>query len=126
MLAIKSSGCFDRGLTIMRKVTKETVEALVNGKRRVVGNTSTDGVTLKLHGNTIARILPFSGVVMVTMAGWPTVTTRERLNGLCELLGLGRPFHQKRNLQFFRNERVSSEDWFVLTTPDGAEVKVVR
>lgn len=44
------------------------------------GNTHTDGNTLFLHGNAIARHTERG--LEITMAGWETVTTRERLNGL--------------------------------------------
>ena len=64
----------------MRKVTKETVGAFMRHERRTVGNTHTDGEKLYLHGNMIACHTP-EGIV-VTLAGWPTVTTRERLNGI--------------------------------------------
>lgn len=99
----------------MRKVTKEVVDAFLAGKRRSVGNTSTDGVVLKLHGNTIATIDPVTRIVSVTLAGWATPTTRERLNGLCDLLGLGRPFWVKRGVSFFNDREVGSTETIVLS-----------
>ena len=39
----------------MRKVTKQVVAAFMQRKSRKVGNTQTDGTTLWLHGNAIAR-----------------------------------------------------------------------
>lgn len=44
------------------------------------GNTHTDGNTLYLHDNAIARHT--ADGIEISMAGWETVTTRERLNGL--------------------------------------------
>ena len=97
----------------MRKVTIETAKAFLAGTKRTVGNTATDGTTLTLHGNVIAR-KESDGRIVATLAGWPTVTTRERLNGLCELMGLGRPFHQKRRAQFFGLSEICSSDWLEL------------
>jgi hypothetical protein len=40
-----------------------------------------DGQVLRLHGNAIAT-WDDSGALLISMAGWGSVTTRERLNGL--------------------------------------------
>ena len=105
----------------MRKVTKETVSAFLAGKSRTVGNTTTDGTVLLLHGNRIAERMP-DGSVMATLASWPTVTTRERLNGLCELLGLKHGFRQIRHVQFFGDRPISSDETIVLVRPDNKPV----
>ena len=70
----------------MRQVTAKAVHAFLNRAQICVQNTAVetnqDGETfLKLHGNTIAS-LDSSGVLRVSTAGWDTMTTRERLNGL--------------------------------------------
>ena len=70
----------------MRKVTENTVTAFLAGQKYAEGNTYTDGNTLYLHGNAIAWH-DGQGDVVFTMAGWPSVTTRERLNGLFDMLG---------------------------------------
>ena len=64
----------------MRKVTRLTCEAFEGGMAKRMGNTRTDGHSLYLHGNKIAEWR--DGEVYVSLAGWDTVTTRERLNGL--------------------------------------------
>lgn len=69
----------------MRKVTKEVVSAFIEGRSKRVDNTETDGVSLRLHGNTIAEWRPDG--LWVTDAGWPTRTTHERLNGLFSMTG---------------------------------------
>ena len=71
----------------MRKVTEQTVRAFLAGEKRTVGNTSTDGEELKLHGNTVAY--KAYDRIIITMAGWATVTTRERINGVLTLAGSG-------------------------------------
>lgn len=71
-----------------RKITKESVDAFLAGRPFHKGNMSVDIidreklVVLKLHGNPIARRDLTTGKLEITNAGWPTVTTRERLNGL--------------------------------------------
>jgi len=100
----------------MRKVTKKAVTAFLAGKTCCEGNTTCDGETLLLHGNPIARRDPESGVVTVTLAGWATPTTKERLNGLCELMGLGRLFSQKGWLQYMGSREISTTEWYTLPT----------
>ena len=64
----------------MRKVTREVCAAFIEGRSKRVDNTDTDGVSLRLHGNTIAQWRPDG--LWITTAGWDTRTTRDRLNGL--------------------------------------------
>jgi hypothetical protein len=69
----------------MRKITKESVDAFVNGYGYNSANTKVIGKAgatyLKLHNNTIAVKLN-DGSVGVSLAGWNTNVTRERLNGI--------------------------------------------
>ncbi len=105
----------------MRKVTKKVVGAFVEGCSRTVGNTSTDGTILLLHGNRIAERMP-DGSIVATLAGWGSVVTRERLNGLTELLGLGRLFSQKDFCQFYGKTAIGSKEEVVLIRPEGKPV----
>ena len=98
----------------MRKITKTVVSAFIARKSKSCGNTSTDGDVLRLHGNPIARF-DLGGRIVVSLAGWPTVTTRERLNGLTELLGMGRGFHQAKGEQYLDGNPIDSDDWYPLT-----------
>ena len=99
----------------MRDVSRKVCGAFLartpaNGK-----NTRTDGKALYLHGNKIAW---WDGYMLcLTMAGWPTVTTRERLNALCELYLGRRPFYQRGGEQYYargvfmrRHEPISPSD----------------
>ena len=97
----------------MRKITKKVVEAFLAGKSCKVGSTSTTGHSLFLHGNLIAWKIA-DGTIAANMAGWGSVTTRERLNGLCELMGLGRPFHQKQHVQYYRDVPIVANETIVL------------
>lgn len=79
-----------------RKITRESIAAFLAGKRFHKANMSVEidfhnltpvvsrpiEVMLKLHGNCIARRDPSTGKIEITTAGWNTVTTRARLNGL--------------------------------------------
>lgn len=67
----------------MRKITREAYQAFINKKPFKKSNTtvqiSEDGtVTLLLFNNVIAKQV--GGTLSITSAGWPTPTTKERLN----------------------------------------------
>jgi len=64
----------------MRKVTYQICEAFQNHTKRRIGNSYTDGKSLYLHGNEIARWKDDG--LYITNAGWRSNTTKERLNGL--------------------------------------------
>lgn len=74
----------------MRKITRDALAAFVEGRPFSRGNTSVThnavtGVTcLLLHGNKIARwnTYGYYETLEITDAGWQTVTTKERLNGI--------------------------------------------
>ena len=70
----------------MREITKLVVGAFMDRRSKKLSNTETDGETLWLHNNAIARwkynIRNNVYALEVSFAGWPTATTRERLNGL--------------------------------------------
>lgn len=84
----------------MRKITHEVCQAFIDRRPKTVGNSSTDGNTLYLHGNMIANWRN-DGKLELTLAGWPTPTTRERLNGLLSLLNCPRRFSQSKYVQYF-------------------------
>ena len=86
----------------MRKVTETTVRAFLNGTKKKVGNTSTDGTRLMLHGNVIAKKV--NDKILITDAGWQSPTTKERLNGLLDILGKTR-IHQK-DFVWYRGQEV--------------------
>ena len=82
----------------MRKITETIVHAFLNGESKCIANSSTDGQELFLHGNKIAWKGEHNGAacVFITLAGWPTPTTRERLQGVLSLMGHRSP-HIKEN-----------------------------
>lgn len=77
----------------MRIITEKSINAFLNNTSFRLANMSVHVereanaagqtmVYLKLHGNTIARKNVTAGTLEITDAGWNTVTTRSRLNGL--------------------------------------------
>lgn len=73
----------------MRKETQKAVDALLDGKNIKLSRTTVDGDCLMLHGNVIAVVTRYPDgksikQIETTLAGWPTVTTRDRLNGLIQ------------------------------------------
>lgn len=93
----------------MRKETKDVMSAFLEGKSCSRHRTRTDGRGVYLHGNLIAWREDNGGVSMC-LAGWGSVTTRERLNGLCELLTGKRPWHQKAHEQMFDGREVGTRE----------------
>ena len=71
----------------MRKITRNAVNAFMNASPFSESNTVVEvlpNVTiLRLHGNAIAyRYNDPKRTLSITDAGWPTNTTKERLNGI--------------------------------------------
>ena len=103
----------------MRKITQQAVAAFMKGqpfskantevytvagvRKTVFANLETLSVTvtvLRLHGNDIARRWTQGHTLIeVTTAGWNTVTTRERLNGIP-----GVSVHQSKHVLHLNDE----------------------
>lgn len=94
----------------MRKVTETIAHALLNGEGRTVSNTSTDGESVWLHGNLIARLTNHRTELELTLAGWNTPTTRERLNGIMEVFGINSRFHQQNWEAMFDGREIAADD----------------
>jgi hypothetical protein len=90
----------------MRKITEQVVGAFERRQRKVVGNTETDGTSLWLFGNKIAEYR--EGGIWITNAGWNSVTTKERLNGI-----YGVYITQKKGEWFLNGHRWDGE-WICL------------
>jgi hypothetical protein len=91
----------------MRKESLKIARAFAAGVAASAARTRTDGQAVYLHDNLIAQ-RGTDGSIWVTLAGWGTVTTRDRVNTLCRVLGSGVRFYQRDHVQ-----RVSF--------PDGAD-----
>lgn len=96
----------------MRKVSKSAAVAFMARKSFKCGNTETNGTTIYLHGNAIAWWE--NDQIVMTLAGWPTNTTRERLNSLCEIAAKFRPFSQSDHVQHFNGKVIDPREHVVV------------
>lgn len=92
----------------MRQTSNVVCKAFIERKAKKVNNTHTDGKELMLFGNKIAW-WDDEGNLLMTLAGWGTTTTRERLNTLCYMLKIGSCFSQRNNVQFFNGVPIDSD-----------------
>ena len=94
---------------MMRQITIDAIRAFRNGNKFKRANTEVEVYPhsnfrrLKLHGNTIAEL--GEDGLFITSAGWSTVTTKERLNGLPNVNII------QRNYQWFLNGEEWNGDW---------------
>lgn len=92
----------------MRKITDKAARAFMTGTEMRGDNTAVqvegEDVLLTLHGHTIARRRLYRGnSLQVSLCGWGTVTTRERLNGILPAdLGVG----QTKGAQVWRGRGI--------------------
>lgn len=105
----------------MRKITDKITRAFVLGQRLTLGNSSTDGQTLFLHGNAIVRKTPRG--YEVNWCGWVTPTTANRINGAMQAAGLDRrvcSIKRRPHLRYLETGRtlpVPSNGWVNLSLP---------
>ncbi len=92
----------------MRKIERQMVAAIKAMKNFHSGNTAVVIETTQhekralvaLHGNRIAEVY-VDGTVKVTLAGWPTATTRSRVNAILrEFVAEGANVFQAKGNQF--------------------------
>lgn len=101
----------------MRVIEKQLVEAIRAKKHFRSGNTSFDGNSdVRLYGNLIAVVQYDAkgevSQVKWTLAGWPTVTTRSRINALARAFGC-KGVYQEKHIQFLSGTKivVGKHDW---------------
>lgn len=89
----------------MRKVTQKSAEAMKNGYNTRSGNTEviSGGNIMNLHGNTIAIYDRLEGKLTIRDCGWQSNTTKERLNGLLDVMGVDAYISQQKG------------HWYVMT-----------
>lgn len=90
----------------------DVVESFKAGIKKKVGNDETDGKVISLHKNPIVR-REYNGDILISNAGWGTMTTRDRINGVLRSLGIDVRVSQKAGKQM-----LGSEEW------DGSWTKV--
>ena len=90
----------------MRKITEKAVRAFIEGRNFKRDNTTVQKVfglfstEFLLFGNMIALYSRKQKTLYVTTAYHPTVTTKERLNGILDAFGLPR-IYQKDYVWYF-------------------------
>ena len=99
----------------MRIVTETVVRAFINRKKCTVGNTYTDGTTLYLHRNAIARWTD-KNELLVCSAGWETRTTKERLNGLFSFINRNDLFISQKNWVWYLGNTAwpDTREWILI------------
>ena len=101
----------------MRQETQKIMSAFLQGQKASAARTNTDGNTVWLHGNKIAQRSE-GDFVDFSLAGWPTVTTRDRINGLLQLSGSDYRVFQKNGTQFLTNgtdvREIGDSEWIGL------------
>lgn len=97
----------------MRKITQEAVNAFENGYTLYKQNMIVNEHGMFLHGNKIAEYTSLykdgNKSINITLAGWNTNTTRERLNGL-----QGVHVTTKQGQAYLNGEKWSGE-WITIT-----------
>lgn len=97
----------------MRKITAQAVQAFLCRDTFRSGNTEVimegDTVIMKLHGNQIAKA-NVDGVY-ISCGGWTSTTTKDRLNGLLEELGLGYVYQKAYVWYFDDGSEFNTDGW---------------
>lgn len=102
----------------MRQATIKIVSAFLRGESLKVNNTKTDGQSLWLWDNEIAQ--KRENGLWITNAGWPSATTKERLNGLPDVSII-----QKKG-QWYLNGHAWDGEWVHVESFTGVEVPEVE
>ena len=98
-----------------REVTTKSIRAFLQHRNAKFGgkqyythtqNTEIKDDVLYLHENAIAKWV--NGRIYFTLAGWNTVTTRERLRGL------GLPISCRQGKAYIRGQQIDINTWYPL------------
>lgn len=87
----------------MRKESRIVIESFLNRKPKKMKNTESTGQELRLFGNTIAWHVGDENIG-ITMAGWGSDTTRDRLNTLFRLAKISAGIFQRDHEQYISCE----------------------
>ena len=91
------------------EINTDAADAFMAGKRFKRSNTQVivtrTGVLMTLHGHEIA-FRTSNGSLYVSLAGWPTVTTRARLNAIP-----GVRINQKDHVQYLNGQEMHPHIW---------------
>ena len=102
-----------KGNEIMRKVTQEIIRAFMNDENKSVSNstvkTDLENTKMFLFGNLIARKEKATGKIEISMAGYGTTTTRERLNAIP-----GVRVYQKGGIQYLNGNPINTNEFYAV------------
>lgn len=96
---------YKKDLKESRKISSDIGKAFLNKTAKKSKNSHTDGKSLYLHGHEIAKHGE-NGSVHGTMAGWPTKTTKDRLNAISN-----DRFHTKKGKHYYGDKEIGEHDW---------------
>lgn len=99
----------------MTKVSITIAKSFLENKTHSLSNTSTDGKSIILFGNTIVRKIDDHKYV-ITLAGWNTPTTRERLNTFLNLIEYKDRFYTKKGKAYFGDKEICSKEEIIIST----------
>lgn len=102
----------------MRKITEKIAECFNAGVSLTMGNTRTDGEKVWLFGNLIAEADHQLGILKITLCGYDTATTKERLNGIMRKFGVDGHIYSKNKhyILEINGKRVADFNPFSLVT----------
>lgn len=96
-----------------RQITEIMARKFMNDESYRLSNSEvrTDYIStrLYLHNNLIAKKEKATGKIEVSMAGWNTVTTRERLNGLPNVR-----VTQKDFIPYLNGKEIDPYEWYAI------------
>ena len=84
----------------MQQITRDSVDAFLNGRKFKRGNMMVENDKMYLHGNIIAWIDINGYLWICDGGGWQTVTTKDRLNALPNV-----SIQQKKFVWYLNGER---------------------
>ena len=96
----------------MRNVTEQITRAFLNGYEKRVSNSYTNGKSIFLWGNEIAR--KENGQIKINLCEYNTDTTRERLNGVLEYCIGKRALSTKQGTVYQNGKAIPSDEWVTI------------
>ncbi len=89
----------------MSVTSEKVLSSFLKNQERNIRNDSSvmveNACALFLHGNKIASIGYDGKTIFASLAGWPTLTTRDRLNALLDAIGTRDRIFQRKGRQYF-------------------------
>ena len=92
----------------MKKISQNIATSFLAGKPLQIDNTYTDGKKVFLHSNLIAKKI-HPDKLEISLAGYPTMTTRERLNSILNVFGFDHYIQQVEGKQYLVHEPADSK-----------------